>query len=104
MSLRTRALQQLQKRPNWVSKFCHIHHIHLIWHPYHLFKDLKQTLRGTHFKDDVSVQNAVTQWVKDQNADFYKEGILKLKHRWQKCIDLQGDWIENVKIVQNVSK
>jgi histone-lysine N-methyltransferase SETMAR len=71
---------------------------------YHLFKNIKQHLRGTHFKDDVSVQNAVTQWLEDQNADFYKEGILKLKHRWQKCIDLQGDCIENVKIVQNVSK
>jgi histone-lysine N-methyltransferase SETMAR len=40
---------------------------------YHLFKNLKQQLRGTHFKDDESVQIAVTQWLKDQNADFYKE-------------------------------
>jgi histone-lysine N-methyltransferase SETMAR len=42
---------------------------------YHLFKNLKQHLRGTHFKDNESVQIAVTQWLEDQNADFYKEGF-----------------------------
>jgi histone-lysine N-methyltransferase SETMAR len=42
---------------------------------YHLFKNVKQYLRGTHFKDDESVQIAVTQWLEDQNADFYKGGF-----------------------------
>lgn len=59
-----------------------------------LFGKLKAHLRGTHFKDDESLKTEVTSWLEDQDADFYKEGIFKLKHRWAKCVDLAGDYIE----------
>ena len=60
----------------------------------YLFGQLKNHLRGTHFKDDESLKAAVVHWLESQKKDFFKEGIMKLNHRWQKCVDLRGDYIE----------
>jgi hypothetical protein len=30
----------------------------------------------------------------DQNREFSFEGLDKLEHRWAKCIDVEGDYIE----------
>ena len=32
--------------------------------------------------------------VKSQPRDFYAKGILKLVHRWEKCISGHGDYVE----------
>lgn len=61
---------------------------------FYLFGNLKSNLRGTHFESDESLKMAVTQWFESQTEDFYKTGITKLLHRWEKCIALGGDYIE----------
>jgi hypothetical protein len=38
--------------------------------------------------------DAVNEFFKDQNRVFYFEGLNKLEHRWTKCIDEDGDYIE----------
>ena len=28
---------------------------------------------------------------------YYAQGFLKVKERWQKCVDMQGDYVERIK-------
>ena len=37
---------------------------------------------------------AVNEFLEDQNREFYFEGLSKFEHRWTKCIDVEGDYIE----------
>jgi histone-lysine N-methyltransferase SETMAR len=61
---------------------------------YYLFPKLKKELSGRHFDTDDDVIGAVTQFLEDQPPDFYKTGIRMLQHRWKKCVDLEGDYVE----------
>lgn len=61
---------------------------------YYLFPLLKEQLRGKHFGSDDEVINAVEQWIKVQEKDFFWNGLNKLESRWKKCIDVFGDYIE----------
>lgn len=59
-----------------------------------LFPNLKLHLKGKHFHDDDSVINEVTSWLTSKNADFYRHGIQSCKKRWEKCVALQGTYVE----------
>ena len=61
---------------------------------YHLFAPLKDALRGCKFSSDESVQKAVHQWLCDQPKTFFSDGIYKLVDRWNKCIEMGGDYVE----------
>jgi len=61
---------------------------------YHLFGPLKDGLRGRRFTSDEEVQDAVHKWLRDQPRAFFSDGINKLVHRWEKCIEKEGDYIE----------
>jgi hypothetical protein len=36
----------------------------------------------------------VNEFFEDQNREFCFEGLNKFEHRWAKCIDIEGDYIE----------
>ena len=36
----------------------------------------------------------VEQWFSMQSEDFYNDGLRKIKKRWEKCVTLDGDYIE----------
>ena len=59
-----------------------------------LFAPLKDALRGRKFSSDESVQKAVHQWLCDQPKTFFSDGIYKLVDRWNKCIEMGGDYVE----------
>jgi histone-lysine N-methyltransferase SETMAR len=59
-----------------------------------LFPKLKTKLRGGCFGSNEGVMEAVNEFFEDQNIEFYFEGLNKLEHRWVKCIDVEGDYIE----------
>uniref|UniRef100_A0A1B6F3X3 Tc1-like transposase DDE domain-containing protein n=1 Tax=Cuerna arida TaxID=1464854 RepID=A0A1B6F3X3_9HEMI len=61
---------------------------------YHLFPTMKKWLATQRFDDDAELQQEVTNWLKTQAADFYEEGIVKLIHRYDKCLNLNGDYVE----------
>ena len=44
---------------------------------------------------DNDVIDAVEVYFEDQDSSFYEEGIRKLHDRWNKCVNLQGDYVEN---------
>ena len=61
---------------------------------FHLFPKLKAAISGTHFQSDDDVILAVDGFLNSQDKEFFKSGIEALKHRWQKCIDTEGDYVE----------
>jgi hypothetical protein len=40
-------------------------------------------------------QEEVMTWFKGQVADFYDSGIQKLVPKFNKCLDIAGDYVEN---------
>lgn len=61
---------------------------------FHLFMHLKKWLGSQRFEDDGELKDAVSSWLKAQAADFYAEGISKLVHRYDKCLNLHGNYVE----------
>jgi histone-lysine N-methyltransferase SETMAR len=62
---------------------------------YHLFGSLKKALRARRFGSDEEVKQAVHTWLCDQPKTFFCDGIKKLVERCKKCMDKQGDCVEN---------
>ena len=61
---------------------------------YHLLGPLKNHLRDTKFSDDDAVKEICRELLKSQPRDFYAKGILKLVHRWGKCISVHEEYVE----------
>jgi histone-lysine N-methyltransferase SETMAR len=60
----------------------------------HLFTKLKEFLGGKRFSNDQEVEEAVKNWLKELAVEVYDTGIQKLVPRLQKCLDLDGDYVE----------
>ncbi|KAJ7324456.1 hypothetical protein JRQ81_017476 [Phrynocephalus forsythii] len=60
-----------------------------------LFPEMKKPLHGQQFDDREDVIFKVEQWFSSKPEDFYKEGLKQVKKLWQKCVTLQGDYVEN---------
>lgn len=60
---------------------------------YHLFLNLKKFLGGKRFSSNFKVIAAVNGYFEDLDSSTYKEGIAKLEHLWNKCIERAGDYI-----------
>ena len=56
---------------------------------------LKQHLSGERFSDDDAVERAVWAWFRQQPQEFYAAGFQGLVKRWDKCLNLYGDYVEN---------
>ena len=61
---------------------------------FHLFLHLKNFLRGKRFDDDDDLKDAVQKWLTSQVAAFYEEGIQKLVHSYDKCLNNGGECVE----------
>ncbi|GBM78738.1 hypothetical protein AVEN_153312-1, partial [Araneus ventricosus] len=53
-----------------------------------------QHLGGKHFADDDDVQLEVLLWMRQQPKEFYAAEIGALIKRWDKCINIGGDYCE----------
>jgi hypothetical protein len=60
---------------------------------FHLFPKLKEYLRGQHFGSDEEVKSAVRKFFREQNSEFYKNGLKKLVYRWREWIEVEGDYV-----------
>jgi hypothetical protein len=60
---------------------------------FHLFPKLKEFLGGRRFKSD-EVKDAVKEWLNGLAAEVYDEGIQKLVTRYDKCLNVGGDYVE----------
>lgn len=61
---------------------------------FHLFPKMKSWLATQRFNGDVKLQAGVTDRLKSQAAEFYYEGISVLVHRYDKYLNVFGDYME----------
>lgn len=61
---------------------------------FHLFPKFKIFLGGKRFSTTEEVHDAVNQYFGSLDENHFREGIMALEHRWQKCINLKGDYVE----------
>jgi [histone H3]-lysine36 N-dimethyltransferase SETMAR len=61
---------------------------------FRLFPKLKEHLRGKRFSSDNDVICAVNQWFAAVEQSLFQEALEMLEHRWEKCINLNGDYVE----------
>lgn len=60
---------------------------------YHLFRSLKNFLRGKKFAKPEEVESALEEYfASKRGTDFYERGIRKLPAKWRKVVDSQGDY------------
>ena len=59
-----------------------------------LFPKLKLFLAGQRFSSNQEAIAAVEGYFADLTKNHYRDGIMALEHRWNKCISLKGDYVE----------
>jgi len=59
-----------------------------------LFPKLKLFLAGQRFSSNKEAIAAVEGCFADLTKNHYRDGIVALEHRWNKCISLKGDYVE----------
>jgi histone-lysine N-methyltransferase SETMAR len=61
---------------------------------FHTFGPMKETLRGGRFSSDEDVIGAAQNWLKMQPKNFLSDGIKQFVKRWNRCIEVEGDYVE----------
>ena len=61
---------------------------------YLLFAHLKKSLRETLHSSDGDIIEAVEVFFESKNKTFYKTGMKALRKRWQQCITLEGECVQ----------
>jgi hypothetical protein len=54
----------------------------------------EQHLSGERFPDDGAVERAVCAWFRQKPQEFYAAGFQGFVKRWDKCLNLFGDYVE----------
>jgi len=55
---------------------------------------LNKWLASQSFEDDNRLKTGITTWFKLLAANFFDTGIRKLVPRYQKCVEVRGDYVE----------
>ncbi|PNF20025.1 hypothetical protein B7P43_G05945 [Cryptotermes secundus] len=61
---------------------------------YFFFPLLKRDLKGNHYTSDDEVKAAVKSWIREKSEEFFSDGMKNLVTRWEKCVSLNGDYVE----------
>jgi len=61
---------------------------------FYLFPKLKLFLAGQRFSSNQEAIAAVEGYFADLTKNPYRDGIMALEHRWNKCISVKGDYVE----------
>jgi histone-lysine N-methyltransferase SETMAR len=64
-----------------------------------LYPKLKLFLAGQCFSSNQEATAAVEGYFADLTKNHYRDGIMALEHRWNKCISRKGDYVEKIKII-----
>jgi hypothetical protein len=67
---------------------------HLAPSDFHLFGPLKHHISGERFTEDDAVERTVWACFRQQPQEFYAAGYQGLVKRWDKCLNLYGDYVE----------
>jgi len=55
---------------------------------------LKKWFASQSFEDDNRLKTGITTWFKLLVADFFDTRVRKLVPRYQKCVEVRGDYVE----------
>jgi len=79
-------------------------HYELLEHPpyfpdlapsdFYLLPKFKLFLAGQRFSSNPEAIAAVEGYFADLTKNHYRDGIMALERRWNKCISLKGDYVE----------
>lgn len=61
---------------------------------YYLFPNLKKHLAGRKFSTNEEVIAETERFFEELGESAYKKGIEALEHRWNKCIEIRGEYVE----------
>ena len=61
---------------------------------FYLFPKLKLFLVGQRFSSNQEAIAAAEGYLADLTKNHYRDGIMALEHRWNKCISVKGDYVE----------
>ncbi|GFN98353.1 neuronal acetylcholine receptor subunit alpha-10 [Plakobranchus ocellatus] len=86
--------QQWLQRYGWEILPHPAHSSDLAPSDFHLFGPLKRHLGGMAFETEDDLISELRNWFDNLDVDFFRVGINLLLWRWQKCIDLHGDYVE----------
>jgi histone-lysine N-methyltransferase SETMAR len=64
---------------------------------FYLFPKLKLLLAGQRFSSNQEANAAEKWYFADLTKNHYRDGIMALEHRWNKCTGLKGDYVEKYK-------
>jgi len=91
----------------WQWEKLRVLHYELLEHPpyspdlgpsdFCLFPKLKLFLTGQRFSSNEEAIEAVEGYFAYLMKNHYRDGIMVLKHRWNKCISLKVDYVEKLK-------
>ncbi|CAK9809133.1 Histone-lysine N-methyltransferase SETMAR [Anthophora quadrimaculata] len=105
-------LEQRQQTADWTQPCCSAPkqpkcatlHYELLEHPpyspdlapsdFHLFPNLKKFLRGKRFSSNEKVIATANDYFEELPENHFREGINELENRWEKCIELKGEYTE----------
>lgn len=59
-----------------------------------LFPRLKVELGGQKFSSNEEAITFVNNYFAEKDINYYLDGLKRWEHRWEKCIDLHGDYVE----------
>ena len=51
-------------------------------------------IRPKHFSSNEEAIIFVNNYFVEKNGEYYLDGLQRWKHRWEKCVKLQGDYVE----------
>ncbi|GFN95635.1 transposase [Plakobranchus ocellatus] len=92
--LQANLTQQWLQRYGWEILPHPAHSPDLAPSDFHLFGPLKRHLGGMAFETEDDLISELRNWFDNLDVDFFRVGINSLLSRWQKCIDLHGDYVE----------
>ena len=59
-----------------------------------LFPPMKTPPKGSRFEDTDEVIQEMEQWFLMQSEDFYNDDMYSINHQWEKCVTMDGDYVE----------
>jgi histone-lysine N-methyltransferase SETMAR len=62
---------------------------------YHFFTKMKVWLATHQFHTNEELMDGVNNWLHNLAASFFEEGLQKLVSRYDKCLNMNGNYVEN---------
>ncbi|KAG8233099.1 hypothetical protein J437_LFUL013290 [Ladona fulva] len=57
-------------------------------------RQMTKDLKGNHYTSDDEVKATIASWFREKSEEFFSDGMKKLVTCWEKCVRLNGDYVE----------